>query len=476
METDGRFMELPSREQAPLYGCSLREMVAREQELVALDELMDELAVGVLEARYRRVGHPAYPVRMMLKAILYGSLRGIRSSRQLEEACRLHLGFRYLTHGMEPDHQAFCRFRRRHQDDLEQVFTQTVVLCAEAGLVGMSEVAVDGSKVRANRSPETLQRIRKYWREQLAAAEQADVADGLAADTEGEVREQVQAEQGEECQFMGQQPRVEPGYNAQVAVDGKHQVIVGMDLVTSAVDHGQLAPLVEQVVENTGQVPERVLADGGYWRQECVEQVGALGAAVHMPVPPNMQTSEGFVWVAEQGAYRCPAGHWLRAYRQRQGKQIYRTSRCRGCAHASRCGVTGRFKEKSMLDPTGATAQLQRRMQTEAGRAVYARRKQIVEPVWGWMKFNRHFARFLLRGRRGAKAELAFMCIIHNLVRLLAVAGMGTDGRGGASCPRRLALTALSAAARLRGAMHTLLGSLRDALAGQHRLASLQAA
>lgn len=412
-------MELPSREQVPLYGTSLRQAVAGERELLQLDELMDQLDVTALQARYQRVGHPAYPVRVMLKAILYGLLRGVQASRMLEEACRLHLAYLFLTHGMKPDHQAFCRFRRRHQEDLPDLFSQTVVLCMEAGLATLGEVAVDGTKIRANRSPETLRRLRRHWQEQLAAAEDADVAAGLVPEAE-------------ESRFMGQRP--EPAYNAQVAVDGDHQVVVGMDLVTAPVDHGQLAPMVKQVVENTGQVPANVLADGGYWRQECVEEVGALGAAVHMPVPSNMGGSAEFVWVAAEGAYRCPAGHWLRPYRVRRGRQTYRTSCCRGCPHAPACGIRGGQKEISVVRPGGQTSELRARMATIAGQATYARRKQIVEPVFGWWKTNHHFTRFLLRGRRGAKAQLALLCIMHNLVRLVRASG-GQNGRPHGSSP-----------------------------------------
>jgi hypothetical protein len=212
---------------------------------------------------------------------------------------------------------------------------------------------------------------------------------------------------------MKTQDGIKPAYNAQIAVDSAHRVIVAQELVTAQNDYHQLAGMVEQVMENCHAPPEAVSADAGYLAKDSLEQMEGLGIETYMPLP--VTEAEKFERVQEEGAYRCPAGHLLRPYRVREGRQIYRTHRCKGCGHAAECGVSQRFKELSTYLPQTTMGRLTARMRTEEGKAILAARKEIVEPVFGDFKHNRGFDRFLLRGHKRAGGELSLKCIAHNL-------------------------------------------------------------
>ncbi len=133
MATDNRFYEMEDRDTPRMFAPSLRQAVAEGPEVLGLEAAVAALDLIGLEARYARVGHPAYPPGAMLKVLVYGYSLGLRASRQLERACKRDDAFRFLAGGLRPDHSSICRFRRRHAGQLPELFAQTVRLCQEAG-------------------------------------------------------------------------------------------------------------------------------------------------------------------------------------------------------------------------------------------------------------------------------------------------------------------------------------------------------
>jgi len=414
MIPDGRFFALPSRDQCQISFLSLRQAVADDPELLAFDAAVDQLDFAKLEARYGQVGHPAFAPRLMFKVMVYGYCHGLRSSRQLDRACRHDDAFRFLAHGLQPDFRTLCRFRRNHGADFAGLFEQTVTRCQAAGLVSLGNVAIDGTKMRANRSKERLAQLQAEFRQALAEAE---VADGdLPAEAEA-APAAVRPEVAEEAAFMKSNEGIVPAYNGQLAVDADHQIIVAQQVRTEPGDQGLLGPLAQPVEDNCGQTPQATSADGGYLTEADIEQLDTSGTQLHLP--RRASGAADLEWVEAEGAYRCPAGKWLRPCRVRKGKQIYRTNRCRGCPQAEACGVKGKTKEVHVPLAETARGRLERRMASEAGQVTYAARKQIVEPVFGRFKHNWGWRRFLLRGKSGAQAEWSLGCAGHNLRKLI---------------------------------------------------------
>jgi len=161
-------------------------------------------------------------------------------------------------------------------------------------------------------------------------------------------------------------------YNAQAAADGAAQVIVAADVTQQANDKQQLAPMVEQMIENLeGATPEKLSADAGYFSEENVACLGE-------------KEIDGYIAT---------------------GRQKHGT--------ASPPAPRGRIPSDASV-----TERMARKLRTKKGRATYRRRKQIVEPVFGQTKSCRGLRAFLLRGADNVRAEWRLMCAGHNLLKL----------------------------------------------------------
>ena len=160
-------------------------------------------------------------------------------------------------------------------------------------------------------------------------------------------------------------------YNAQIAVDAEAQIIVAADVTQETNDKQQLAPMLEQVQQNTGVKPVASSSDAGYWSPEQVTDKRVAGIDLHVA------TGRDKHGIAEETAPSTDA-------------------------------------------TTEATAlnQMKQKLQTEAGRAIYKMRKAIVEPVFGQIKECRNFRRFSLRGLKNVRAEWKLVCLTHNILKL----------------------------------------------------------
>ncbi len=120
--------------------------------------------------------------------LLYAYCTGVRSSRSIERRCVEDVAFRVLAAGLRPDHVTIAWFRARHATALAGVLVDSLRLCAEAGLVRLGVVALDGTKMAANASPErnrTLAALNRQIKDMIADAERLDAAEAQAADGQG---------------------------------------------------------------------------------------------------------------------------------------------------------------------------------------------------------------------------------------------------------------------------------------------------
>ena len=166
----------------------------------------------------------------------------------------------------------------------------------------------------------------------------------------------------------------EQSYNGQIAVDGTAQIIVAATLTQEVNDKKQLAPVLEEVQANMGRLPEKVIADAGYFSAAAVTSEAL--STVDLYVTPD---------------------------RGKKTEQVEESSSEPPPESESDQNETARMREK---------------LKTESGRAVYKQRKMIVEPVFGQIKEVRGFRRFSFRGLRKNAAEWSFVCLTHNLLKL----------------------------------------------------------
>ena len=171
------------QDQPMLLAPDLRDWVAEGHPARWVNDLVEHaLDLSAIYDDYTEVrGGPPYDPRLMVKVLIYGYSQGITSSRALERRCHDDVAFGFLTAQQAPDFVAISRFRTRHAEAFKELFTQSLSLCAQAGLVSLGRVALDGSKVRASAS---RHRAMSYDRMVRAEGELAAEVQALLADAE----------------------------------------------------------------------------------------------------------------------------------------------------------------------------------------------------------------------------------------------------------------------------------------------------
>ena len=172
---------------------SLQDWLPEDHPVYMMLDILEELDVSAIEKKYRRKdsrGTRPYAPKMMVGLLLYGYSVGIRSSRKLEKATYEDIPFRVLTAGNHPDHSRIAEFRRKHLDELEDLFLQVFQICQHMGLVELGDVALDGTKVQANASKHKAMSYKRMLQEEerLKAQIQQMLEEAEAIDEEEDER------------------------------------------------------------------------------------------------------------------------------------------------------------------------------------------------------------------------------------------------------------------------------------------------
>ncbi len=424
-------------EQDLLLPPSLRDWLPEGHLAYYVSDVVDQLDLSAIHAVYEKEmrGQPPYDPRMMTKVLVYGYCAGVFSSRRIQKRLQEDIGFKVLAAGNEPDFRTISDFRKIHLEALQGLFEQVLEVALESGAVKLGRVSLDGTKGKANagkhkamsygRMREKQRQLRAEVKELLAQAEAADEeedrrygnrrGDELPAElqrretrlakikqakkvveqrareraaAEGKSSEKVKKakpEDKDQYNFTDPESRIMKGadgfvqgYNAQAAVEPERGLIVGQFVTQAANDKEQLRPMVEAIEQQSGQRPEAALADSGYSSEENLK---------------CLESAERPEWKIEGYIATGKEEHGDRRQACKRGPL-----------------------------PKGATRvdRMKRKLQTKAGKAVYAARKCVVEPVFGQIKQARGFRQFVLRGIRKVKGEWALVCLTHNILRLYA--------------------------------------------------------
>ena len=380
---------------------SIEDELGADHLVFFLHHTVERLDLSGLETPHAEEGRPSYPPHLLLKVWLYAYTQGITSSRRLEQRLREDLGFRFLAGHLTPDHWTLNQFRKRHPRALNDVFTQVLEAARRLGLGRLGRVAIDSTRVQASASPDRSdsraglrrerarlrQRIRR-WQKQC---DQQDPETQPGAELEGwRQRLEEIPRQLEELRKSGQKrsSRSDPesrylrrrggfclGYNAEIAVSDDH-LIVAQRVHQTVLDNTSLAAMTAAIERECGERPQAVVADCGYYSMAQIEAVEARGVAVY--VPDIVAAREIAGAVPERAMNR-------RQQRRHPGLQ-----------------------------------QLRERMRSPAARAGYARRKAVVEPVFGVLKQQRGMRQFRRRGLVAVATEWALATTAYNLTRMFA--------------------------------------------------------
>lgn len=427
---------------------SIRDWVPENSLARFIHDVVEKLDnEGKLERFYEKynpsgVGSPAHHPKLMTRILLYGYCLGVTSSRKLERELETDVAFRFLSVNLRPDFRTIALFRRRHLDALDALFVAVLQLCAEAGLVKMGKVALDGRKVPANASlaaNRRLEHIKAEVKSLLEKAEREDekedalygadkrgdeLPEGLREpgermrrlqeagkrleeeaakereEQERKIAEREQRERDEARKLRGRKPKApedvtDPG--------GKANITDPDSRILKTRSHGYIQGYNGQaMVECSSQV---IVAQGLTNEENDIGQLEPMLAAC------EVQAKEKPGAVLADAGYCCDANLAL----EDDDTELF-------------INTTKDWKRRKELRLAGAPRgripsnaskreRMERKLLTKRGSAAYSLRCHTVEPVFGQM-LTRGLSRFLLRGIEKVKGEWSMWCSTHNLLKL----------------------------------------------------------
>jgi len=450
------------REQELLLPPSLREWLPRDHLAWFVIDAVGQFDLAAFYAAYRADGHgrAAHDPAMMVALLVYAYAIGERSSRRIERRCIEDVAARVICANQAPDHTTISRFRQRHETALAGLFGEVLVLCAEAGLVEIGVIAIDGTKVHANASERATCDYEQIAREILAEADAVDReederfgerrGDELPAELatgEGRARWLAEAKRRLE-QRRAEQARPIPASRPQRLRESKRRL--------------------EEELETECRANEAYEA---YRARGLMRNGRRLGS--HSPPkpysPPTTPAGKINTTDPDSRNVKTPRG-WVQGYNAQAAanerqiviaaeltnssadfgqiepmvKAVRRELRAAGVAAVPEvvvadAGYWHRVQMQALagdgigvLIPPDANkrkgarpgwdgglyAFMRRVLATPAGAELYRKRTAMIEPIFGDTKFNRKIDRFQRRGRAACRSEWRLIMATHNLLKL----------------------------------------------------------
>jgi transposase len=441
-----KFVEC-TRDQAFLLPPDLRDWIPEDDLAHFVIEAVERVDLRAFKVNDRGTGSAQYHPQMMLALLVYCYANGIFSSRRIERATHRDIGVRFVAANRHPDHDTIATFRRENFTAVAASFLQVLLLAKELKLLKVGVVSVDGSKLEANaskhrsvtyqRAGELVDQLRLEIAGLMARAEAADSCqeedpqalpkeiarrealraklDAARQRLEAEAKARAAAQRADhetkvaarakrKGRAKGKHPKPPndtPGpdqqsnlsdpdsrlmrksknheyrqaYNAQATVDAAgSQLILGARVSQCASDRGELGANIAAVPAELGQ-PVMALADNGYANGDEVESLAADGIEVLVATGAEGRRRRRDFRPAHTAApTKEPKADWLKA--------------------------------------------MVAKLASEQGRALYRRRQQTVEPVFGIIKAVLGFTRFSLRGLAKVAGEWDLVALAYNCKRL----------------------------------------------------------
>src|SRR4051794_10457261 len=445
------------REQELLLPPSLREWLPEGHLAWFVLDAVDAMDLAPFLAGYRDDGwgRAAHDRAMMVALLVYAYAIGERSSRRIERRCHDDVAVRVITANQAPDHTTVARFRQRHERPFGELFGEVLELCAEAGLVRVEVIAVDGTKVHASASQHANRDFERIAREILEEAGRVDAeedeqfgdrrGDELPPDlstSQGrrgwlrEAKRRLDDRRGEEARpIPASRParlkeakrRLEEELWTECQANAAYEAYRARGRMKDGRRFGKppdpyQPPATPTGVINVTDPDSRNVKTSRGWVQgynaQAVVTAEQIVIAADVTVDsPDFGHFEPMVTAAERELARvgitampevvlADAGYWHQVQMEgvvARGMQVLIPLDA-GTRRAPRPGWDG-----------GLYAFMRRVLATEHGGGFYAKRQGMIEPVFPDAKFNRRCDRFQRRGRSAARSEWRLIAATHNL-------------------------------------------------------------
>jgi len=437
------------RDQAYLLPPSLKDWLPEGHLAWFVLDAVEQIDLSEFYKKYRRdgVGNSAFHPSMMVALLIYSYCTGERSSRKIETRCQTDVAYKVVTANQYPDHTTISRFRKDNQSHLTKLFLEILRLCAEAGLVKLGKVSLDGTKIKANASLSAnrkLKRLKQEIDKMLSEAEAKDAEEDKAYGTDkrgDEMPEDLQDRKSrinrlKACKARLEQEKAEAEKQQQDKINER-----------------------KSKEENTGKKPRGR-------KPKPAEEAGNKDAKANVTDPDNriMKTRKGFVQglnaqavtteeqiiVAEDVTQEendkqqlHPMLEQTESNRNAVGIKEETGVALADAGYCSEENFTKRpagdvellvatqkdYKQRKAMaeqsppeepipDNLSPTELMEQKLLTERGRKLYKIRGKTVEPVFGQIKEVLGFERFMRRGFDACRSEWSLVCAVHNLLKL----------------------------------------------------------
>jgi transposase len=448
------------RDQDLLMAPSLRDWLPERHLAWCVIDAVAVMDLTTFYGAYRQDGHgrAAHDPSMMVALLLYSYAVGVRSSRCLERRCVEDVPTRVICANLAPDHTTIARFRQLHEIALGEVFGEVLGLCAEAGLVSLGLIAIDGTKFHADASHHATRGYEQIAREILAEADAVDDAENERLD-------------GEQADEPAPQFASGPGRRAWMR-DAKQRLDArrAAEAQPSARSRPQRLKQAKQRLEEDHAA--EIAANAAY---EAHRERGKTQAGRHNGRPPAAYLPTALpagkinITDLDSRNVKAPRG-WVQGYNAQAvctREQIVIAAEVTlespdfghlepmldaALAELQRAGIEGRpevvvadtgYWHNEQLDSiagrgmqvlmppeagkrkgtrpgwdSGRYVFMRRVLATDYGAAIYAQRQSMIEPLFGDTKFNRRIDRFQRRGRSACRSEWRLITASQNLRKL----------------------------------------------------------
>jgi transposase len=448
------------REQELLLPPSLREWLPQDHLAWFVLDAVDAMDLTAFLAAYRHDGwgRAAHDPAMMVALLLYAYAIGERSSRRIERRCHEDVAVRVITANHAPDHTTIARFRQRHEAALGELFGEVLALCAEAGIVQVEVIAVDGTKVHANASQHATRDYAQIAREILEEADRVDAEEdeqfgerrgdelppelATAQGRRGWLREakrRLDAQRAEEARpipasrparLKDSKRRLEQELEVECRANAAYEAYRARGRMKDGRRFGRppdpyQPPATPEGKINVTDPDSRNVKTSRGWVQGynaqavCTERQIVIAAEVTVDSPdfghlePMIAATE--IELAAAGVNAPPevvladAGYWHQAQME--------TITGRGTVVLIPPDAGKRKGARPGWDG-GLYAFMRRVLASDQGAELYAKRQGMIEPIFAQTKFNRRCDRFQRRGRSAARSEWRLITATHNLLKL----------------------------------------------------------
>lgn len=448
----------PERDQPFLLPPDMRDWLPADDLVWLVLDAVEQSDLSAFTAAYRSdgQGRPAYDPALMVALLLFAYCHGVRSSREIERRCQRDIAFRVIAGGHLPDHSTIARFRERHEMALGTVFTEVLRLCAQAGMVRLALLAVDGTKVAADASwsaNRTEEQLTAELDAELEAAAKAMLTDAAATDAAedaqhgpargDELPEALRSRAGRLARLTEARDRL--AAERQGAVDAQQ---AKLDAWQARKDAGEPTgrrpdPVRPQATTFSGSTPRANSTDPqartvktkhtlivGYNAQAVVTADQVIVGATVMQKEVDRNLLHPVLDVARRQLIEAGIRPLFSTVLADSG---YVTEEAFRLAHEQRIRLLApKAKDTRAMrdgaDPAGGrdlsrlpeTARGQRRLRHHRGRTDYRQRGRTVEPVFGQLKTRQQMTRFSRRGHTAVTSEWHLACAAHNLLKLHA--------------------------------------------------------